>query len=682
MASLTGALFTGLAVIGLMSFTPLLLQRGLHLSVIGSAGVLAAWSGTSMTVALATRRLLGRVSAASVVVLGFAISAAAEFALAGLTVGSSWTRLLPGLVILGIGSGLVNASLGRLALESVPRERAGMGSGANNTARYLGGAAGVALVVALVTGGGGAGAVRAAGGVEHRGGRVRRAVRAGGADRRGVSPHAGVAVALNNFFPLPGADSLGSASEALGEKGGSPNWSSAATCEELITGEDRSHGQGWCRDDSRKDRYMKRCRAFTLTAAAVVALATCLLSVPAALGATPGAGKLGLDDPLCASQMSTCADVHGQLNGYYVGHDEPSLEFKSNIPGSGNDMTYLMTLPKDPTTQPTAFGGPNSTTWNFQLRPTFWFGLTLCDSESAPEFTKTCKPDSDSNNLIGTNPNAPNYIGKHPGNAFMELQFDGPGYVPQFEGFGCAATVYCAVLTIDSFNEDQNHGAPGSNGTPNTAACNNYVLGGPEPINWAWITTSGHSQAPANPLFTGTFDNTNFSAINPDLTKDLLMNPGDKILVHMQDTAAGFQVVLVDLTTHQSGSMTASIANGFGHVLYTPNSSTCQEAPYAFHPEYSTANVRGNTWSIHTYNVAMSDEIGHFENCLAIDANGNCTQPGFQDAGSGLDEDDSACVPGTDSTAGEDRRMHEPGRGLRRPVVPARLAGHESEPVR
>ena len=158
LASLTGALFTGLAVIGLMSFTPLLLQRGLHVSVIGSAAVLAAWSGTSMAVALATRRLLGRVGAASVVVLGFAISAAGEFALAGLGVGTSWSRVLPGLVILGIGSGLVNASLGRLALESVPRERAGMGSGANNTARYLGGAAGVALVVALATGSGGAGA--------------------------------------------------------------------------------------------------------------------------------------------------------------------------------------------------------------------------------------------------------------------------------------------------------------------------------------------------------------------------------------------------------------------------------------------------------------------------------------------------------------------------------------------
>jgi MFS family permease len=157
-ASLTGALFTGLAVIGLMSFTPLVLQRGLHVTVLGSAAVLAAWSATSMAVALATRRLLGRVSAASVIVLGFAISAAGEFALTGLGIDTSWTRVLPGLVILGIGSGLVNASLGRLALESVPRERAGMGSGANNTARYLGGAAGVALVVALATGSGGAGA--------------------------------------------------------------------------------------------------------------------------------------------------------------------------------------------------------------------------------------------------------------------------------------------------------------------------------------------------------------------------------------------------------------------------------------------------------------------------------------------------------------------------------------------
>ncbi len=96
--------------------------------------------------------------------------------------------------------------------------------------------------------------------------------------------------------------------------------------------------------------------------------------------------------------------------------------------------------------------------------------------------------------------------------------------------------------------------------------------------------------------------------------------------------------------------MTASIANGFGHILYEPTSTTCHVAPYAFHPEYGTANPRGNTWSAHTYNVAYSDEIGHFENCIKIDANFNCANPAQHDAG-GLDPDDdnNFCVPGSDS---------------------------------
>jgi hypothetical protein len=125
-----------------------------------------------------------------------------------------------------------------------------------------------------------------------------------------------------------------------------------------------------------------------------------------------------LNEPLCQSKKSMCVDAQQYPNDQYVGHDEPSLEFKSGIPGSGNDITYTMTLPRDPKTQPNA-SGTGGTTWNFQLRPTFWFGLTLCDGQSAPEFTTKCTPDTDSNNLVGSNPNAPNYIGKHPGNAFM-----------------------------------------------------------------------------------------------------------------------------------------------------------------------------------------------------------------------------------------------------------------------
>ena len=398
----------------------------------------------------------------------------------------------------------------------------------------------------------------------------------------------------------------------------------------------------------------------SLIAAAAVGVLVALAAYAPPAGAAPSTArnldalqaktlnKYGYNAPLCSSRSSLCADPYSSPYGQYVGHDEPSLEYKSGVPGSGNDMTYTLTLPADPKQQPNA-SGAGGTTWNFELRPTFWFGLTLCDSQSAPEFTNTCTPDTDSNNLVGTNPAAPDYIGKHPGNAFMELQFYGPGYVPQFEGFGCAATVYCAAMTIDSRTLDQNTGT--GRGTENTKACNNYVLGGPEPLNWAYITRSGVSQAPANPLFTGTLSAPNFAAVNPDYTKDLLMNPGDRIRIHMHDTPAGFQTDLTDLTTGQSGSMTASIANGFGHILYTPRSSTCQEAPYAFHPEYSTANPRGNTWSAHTYNVAFSDEVGHFENCLQIDTNFNCVTPGAQDA-SGIDPDDlnNFCVPGSDSS--------------------------------
>src|SRR6478609_5229555 len=393
---------------------------------------------------------------------------------------------------------------------------------------------------------------------------------------------------------------------------------------------------------------MKRLRPVRFTIASVVAVTACLGSAGAAQAA--GFGKLA--GPLCQTQLSLCADAPPGTFGEdtYVGHDEPSVEFKSGVPGSGNDMTYTVTLPVDPKQQPNA-SGAGGTTWNFQLRPTFWFGVTLCDTESAPEFTKRCNPDTDANDLEGTNPAKANYIGRHPGNAFMELQFYPPGYVEQFEGFGCTATQYCAAMTIDSLSLDQNHTSPTStdpNGQTNNTDCNNYVLGGEEPINWAYITRDGHSQAPANPLFTGTLTNPNFAAVNPNNAKDLFMNPGDRVRIHMHDTPAGFRIDLFDLNTGQSGSMTSSVANGFGHILFEPNSSTCHMAPYAFHPEYSTANPRGNTWSIHTYNVAMSDEIGHFENCLAIDANGNCTSAGAQDPS--LDADDTGCVPGTDST--------------------------------
>jgi MFS family permease len=157
-ASVSGGLFTGLAIVSLMSYSASFYERALGLGAIASAGVLSAWSATSVVAALGARQMPARVPSHMRLALGLALAGAGELALTGLGTGSSWARLVPGLAIAGVGSGIANAALGRLAVESVPRERPGMGSGANNTARYLGGAAGVALVVAVVAAvGGGAG---------------------------------------------------------------------------------------------------------------------------------------------------------------------------------------------------------------------------------------------------------------------------------------------------------------------------------------------------------------------------------------------------------------------------------------------------------------------------------------------------------------------------------------------
>ncbi|WP_405390598.1 MFS transporter [Streptomyces sp. NBC_01102] len=158
LVSAAGGLFTGLAVIGLFSYLPTLLQHALSFSALDSAWLFLLWSGTSFVTALQSRRLAGRVAARHQLAAGFLLHGLAVLPLLGTLTGDSggasvsvWLRLVPALIVAGIGSGLLNAALPRLAVESVPPERAAMGSGANNTARYLGSSAGVAVTIAVAT---------------------------------------------------------------------------------------------------------------------------------------------------------------------------------------------------------------------------------------------------------------------------------------------------------------------------------------------------------------------------------------------------------------------------------------------------------------------------------------------------------------------------------------------------
>ncbi|MEU6772816.1 MFS transporter [Streptomyces sp. NPDC046759] len=151
LASAAGGLFTGLGVIGPFSFLPALFQQALRLSPLATAWLLLIWSGLSFTVALQVKHLAGRIAPRTQLAVGFALHTVAVLTMLGAVASGSWTRLLPGLVISGIGSGLLNGALPSLAVESVPRERAAMGSGAQQTLRYIGSCTGVALTIALAT---------------------------------------------------------------------------------------------------------------------------------------------------------------------------------------------------------------------------------------------------------------------------------------------------------------------------------------------------------------------------------------------------------------------------------------------------------------------------------------------------------------------------------------------------
>ncbi|WP_165494895.1 MFS transporter [Actinomadura roseirufa] len=145
----SGALVTGMSVIALTSYLPALLQSELAMTPLSAALVLLAWSATSAVAALCMSRLRA-VGAARQLILGLAACAAGLAALIGTLGSGAWEWTVPGLAVTGVGSGLVNAALPRLAIDSVPAAYAAMGSGINNTARYVGSAIGFALLVGVV----------------------------------------------------------------------------------------------------------------------------------------------------------------------------------------------------------------------------------------------------------------------------------------------------------------------------------------------------------------------------------------------------------------------------------------------------------------------------------------------------------------------------------------------------
>lgn len=113
-----------------------------------------AWSATSIVTAFGARWLPDTLSARARLIMGLVGVASGQLALFAADLHRSVFWFLPGLLMAGIANGILNAAIGYQAVTSVLEGRAAMGSGANNTARYVGSSIGLAIVALLVTQGG------------------------------------------------------------------------------------------------------------------------------------------------------------------------------------------------------------------------------------------------------------------------------------------------------------------------------------------------------------------------------------------------------------------------------------------------------------------------------------------------------------------------------------------------
>ncbi len=360
-----------------------------------------------------------------------------------------------------------------------------------------------------------------------------------------------------------------------------------------------------------------------------------MLSGSLAQASPPHRETFNCDKPsgiLCAEQRENPGG-----NEYYVGHDEPAVLFYSNQPGAGSNNVYRLRLPKDPPLLPKQDGSGG--TWNFQLRPAFWFGMAMCDDQGDPNPGGSpsagpnipCAAASDRNIFDSPDPAAPDYIGRHPGTAFMEMQFYPPGWLFALFGQG-TATQWTAALNIDSFQDNAN------TGQTNNPACSKIT--NDEYVNFAFIQTDGVPFPAGSPSPLGPVVSTN--------AHTLRMNPGDELIVTLADTEHGLKITIQDLTTGQTGFMVASGANGFASVRWDPNGSNCDFATHNlahdFHPAYATSSEHTRVpGAAHSYNIAFSDEIGHFEYCSSVaEEFGACTSLKGKDKKPGLD--DLVCV--------------------------------------
>jgi EmrB/QacA subfamily drug resistance transporter len=145
--AMNGSLFA------VLLFLVLYLQDVLGFSAQGAGLRIAIISVAQLVTATTAGRLSERVPARWLIGPGLLLVGVGLIVMAGLSGTSSWTHLIPGFIVSGLGAGLVNPPLASTAIGVVPPHQAGMASGVNATFRQVGIATGIAALGSIFSSG-------------------------------------------------------------------------------------------------------------------------------------------------------------------------------------------------------------------------------------------------------------------------------------------------------------------------------------------------------------------------------------------------------------------------------------------------------------------------------------------------------------------------------------------------
>jgi predicted MFS family arabinose efflux permease len=134
------------SIFSLLTYLVIYVQNVLGYSAVETGVRFLPLSGASFVAAAVAGRLTEHVPTRWLIGPGFLVLGVGLLLVIGIDPGSSWTHLVPGMVVSGVGIGLINPPLASTAVGVVSPDRAGMASGVNSTFRQVGIATGIAAL--------------------------------------------------------------------------------------------------------------------------------------------------------------------------------------------------------------------------------------------------------------------------------------------------------------------------------------------------------------------------------------------------------------------------------------------------------------------------------------------------------------------------------------------------------